>query len=82
MFVVSLPHRRSTTVSLETNPLYSLLLLFVCLYGPGNPSFFYCTLQEGTVLSYEANSGAVTIELTKESLKKARGMFVISELQQ
>ena len=27
-FRVSLPHRRSTTVSIETNPLYSLLAYF------------------------------------------------------
>ena len=48
---------------------YSLVCLFVFLAS-----------QEGTVVNFDSSSGAITIELSKESLKRARGIlaFVIS----
>lgn len=50
---------------------YSLVCLFVCLF---------LASQEGTVVNFDSSSGAITIELSKESLKRARGIlaFVIS----
>ena len=37
--------------------------------------FVLFIIQEGTVLSYDPISGAVSVELTKESLKKTQGKF-------
>ena len=50
-----------------------LIHLFVCL-------FVFLASQEGTVVTFDSSSGAITIELSKESLKRARGIlaFVIS----
>lgn len=42
---------------------------------PGYLSFVLFIIQEGTVLSYDPISGAVSVELTKESLKKTQGKF-------
>ena len=41
----------------------------------GYLSYVLFIIQEGTVLSYDSISGAVSIELTKESLKKTQGKF-------
>ena len=41
----------------------------------GYLSYVLLIIQEGTVLSYDPISGAVSVELTKESLKKTQGKF-------
>ena len=45
---------------------------------PGYLSSVLFIIQEGTVLSYDPISGAVSVELTKESLKKTQGKFGVS----
>lgn len=37
---------------------------------------FSFALQEGTVLNFDPSSGAINVELAKESLKRARGTLV------
>ena len=68
------------------NPLFSVsVFLFpfrMCVTSfiwilriPGYLSSVLFIIQEGTVLSYDPISGAVSVELTKESLKKTQGKF-------
>ena len=46
-----------------------LIHFFVC--------FCFFALQEGTVVDFDSSSGAIAIELSKESLKKARGTVLL-----
>lgn len=48
---------------------------FSLTYEIGYLSSVLFIIQEGTVLSYDPISGAVSVELTKESLKKTQGKF-------
>ena len=51
------------------------LFYFPLPYEIGYLSSVLFIIQEGTVLSYDPISGAVSVELTKESLKKTQGKF-------
>ena len=57
-------------------PMFQVHYCFKC-HSPWLFTFSF-VLQEGTVVNFDSSSGAITIELSKESLKKTRGTCTLT----